>query len=153
MLGCLGPRASSVSRGGLEMYLWSGRLGWWFTSLGRWYFLPPPQREGCAPVTWVSHCAASLGKVYSWCWKGSCSRLLNLRFRRNNMDSILVVEQQINFLPLQSCWGAHASLPLQSTCVSRTWRRLTTGSPGEYCGVTVGVWCTRPFATGSPAPV
>jgi len=68
------------------------------------------------------------------CWKGGSSRLSNLRFRRNNVDSVLAVEQWTSSLPLQCCWGGQGSLPIQSTCALWTWRRLMTMSPGESCG-------------------
>ncbi len=85
LLGCLGWHAFLVSCGGQWQCLWRGRLR-------------------CAPIIRVSHCSASLGKFISGCWKGGSDRLLNLRSRRSNVDSILTMEQWTSSLPLQGFW-------------------------------------------------
>lgn len=66
------------ARGGLEQYLWSGRLRWWFPSLG--------DRRVCSNF---SHRSASLGKFTLGCWKESLNK--------NNVDSIMDVEQRTSF--------------------------------------------------------
>ena len=48
--------------------------------------------------------------------KEAPGRLLNLKFRRSNVASVLAVEQWTSSLPLQGCCGGHGSLLIQSTC-------------------------------------
>lgn len=49
----------------------------------------------------------------------------------------LVVEQWTSSLPLYGYWRGHGVLPIQSTRVLWTWRRLTMVSPGKSCGGTL----------------
>uniref|UniRef100_A0A8D3DVB2 Coiled-coil domain containing 88C n=1 Tax=Scophthalmus maximus TaxID=52904 RepID=A0A8D3DVB2_SCOMX len=56
------------------------------------------------------------------------------KLKRNNVDSVLDVEQRTSSLPLQGSWRGPGSMPIQSTCALWIWRRRMTGSPGRYCG-------------------
>jgi len=79
-------------------YLWSGRPAWWSPFLRK-------GTGGCAPIIRESHCSASPGKFIPGCWKGGSGRLSNLSFSRNDVDSVLAVEQWTSSLPLHDCWG------------------------------------------------
>ena len=87
----------------------TGKLGWWFT-------FSKKRTGGCAPIIGVSHCSATPGKLTPGCWKGDSGRLLNLRFRRSNVDSVLDMEQWTSSLPLQGCWGGRATVSLGGSC-------------------------------------
>lgn len=106
-------------------------------------------RSGTEPLEWQTRVVVPILKKGDWrvcsnyqcikrftpgCQKGSFGKLSNLGFRRNIAVSVLVVEQQISFLPLHPCLQGLGSLPNQSTCVLWTWKRPMTRSPGAYCG-------------------
>lgn len=89
----------------------------------------------------------SLGRFIPGCWKGGCNWLLNLGFRRSNGDSVLVLEQQTNSLPLWICrkvkWVWPASL--------HVFCRLSTSlSPRGPCWGTKWVFGTRAIITSHP---
>ncbi len=59
--------------------------------------------------------------------------LLNLRSRRTDVDSVLVLDQWTSCLPLQGSWRGHGNLSIQSTCVLWIWTRFMIVCPGVSC--------------------
>ena len=90
---------SSTLCGSLGQCQRSGRPGWWFPCLKR-------GTRGCVLIIEASHYSASLGKytLKLRCWKGGSARLLNLRLKRNNEESVLGMERQTRTRILEGAW-------------------------------------------------
>ena len=94
-----------------------------------------------------SHSSASLLRSMQGCWRRQSGPWSNLRFRGNNIRSMLAVEDWTSSIASLGSWRVLGSLPNQSTTVLWTCGRHSTVSFCEGCSKSVGCWvcCYRPF--------